>query len=384
LRHLGKNGYFVPAMDRRTFLRGTAAATAIGSVPGVAAVPQRASLAEIAARRGLQFGSALDTTSMRNSRYLALHSRECALVTCENGLKWKYLEPEEGERELAEALAVRRYADREGLDVRGHCFLWNREDRFPPWLVELAQESSPGETKALTDTLWRHGAFLGRSFDGIVSWDVMNEAIATDGTMRQSVFSELLGDRFFDLGFRIMRAKSPGAQLVYNETMGWEQSSSQRDAVLRLLEGALRRNVPIDALGVQSHLGKFLGRPRDERGWQAFLAEVEGMGLDVVITELDCSDRNLTDPDYRKRDAEVAAYVKAYLDLTLDFHNVRQVVLWSLSDGVSYMNRDSYDENRRRPDGRPLRGHPYDTRLEPKPMHDAIAAAFASAPVRSA
>ena len=354
-------------------------------VPTVAAVPKHTSLAEIAARRGLEFGSALDSTSMRNSHYLALHARECALVTCENGLKWKYLEPEEGQRDLADALAVARYADDEGFDMRGHCFLWNRDDRLPPWLVEMAREASPGETKALTDTLWRHGAFLGRRFESIASWDVMNEAIAVEGTMRQSALSRLLGERFFDLGFRIMRTKSPGAQLVYNETMGWEESPSpQRDSVLRLLEGALRRNVPIDALGIQSHLGKFLGRPRDELAWRLFLSEVEGMGLDVVITELDCSDRNLANPDPTYRDSETAAYVKGYLDLTLDFRNVRQVVLWSLSDGLSYMNRNSYDENRRRPDGRPLRGHPYDAQLQPKPMREAIAAAFASAPVRSA
>ena len=91
------------------------------------------------------------------------------------------------------------------------------------------------------------------------------------------------------------------------------------------------------------------------------------MGLDIILTELDCSDRNIDDPDPVRRDAETAAFTKGYLDLTLDFTNVKQIILWSLTDGTSYMNRPGYPDYKRRADGLALRGHPYDDR--PSPMH---------------
>jgi endo-1,4-beta-xylanase len=106
------------------------------------------------------------------------------------------------------------------------------------------------------------------------------------------------------------------------------------------------------------------------------------MGIDVILTELDCSDRNIDDPDPQRRDAETAAFTKAYVDLTLDFPNVKQVILWSLADRVSYMNRPGYPDYKRRADRLPLRGHPYDDRWRPTKMRTAIADALLAAPKR--
>lgn len=106
------------------------------------------------------------------------------------------------------------------------------------------------------------------------------------------------------------------------------------------------------------------------------------MGLDVLLTELDCSDKNIASRDTAERDAEVAAHCKGYLDLTLSFTNVREVIVWSLADKHSYLNRDSYPEHRRREDNLPMRGHPFDDRLRPKPMLTALSSALQTAPVR--
>lgn len=341
------------------------------------------SLAQLGKRRGIGFGSAVSGDALDSARYASLILTECSLMAAENALKWKYLEPQDGVRNFGEARFLANFADRNGLVQRGHCFIWNHEDRMPPWLIDLAADLAKANCSKMTSRMWRHGAFLAQEFPDVKSWDALNEAIdPNSGELRETELSRLLGDRLVDLSFHILSEKCPGQQLVYNDSMNWESSPIHRDGVLRLLECALARGVPIDALGIQSHLGKTLGRPSDEPAWRRFLEQVQGMGLDVIITELDCSDRHIVERDPVFRDKETAAYLKGYLDLTLSFTNVRDIVVWSLSDGESYMNRQSYPEYRWRADELPLRGHPYDQRLRAKPMRKAIASSLIHAPER--
>lgn len=61
---------------------------------------------------------------------------------------------------------------------------------------------------------------------------------------------------------------------------------------------------------------------------------------------------------------------------------MKQVVAWSLTDFDSYLDRPGYPDERRRPDRLPMRGHPYDAEMKPKPLRTAIAVALAAAPDR--
>lgn len=373
-------------LTRRAMLKMVAGTGIYSSFPAYAQSGPRltTSLATTAAKRGILFGSAVSTKWLGNKKYRDLIAHHCSIVTAENAMKWKYLEKREGDYSTRKAMSVAGYAEQEGHASRGHCFVWNHDERMPAWLVELAQDWRSTEKKQLTKRMWRHGALLGRKFPQVVSWDVVNEAIdPTEGLIRDSMLSRILGDRFIDVAFHIMKTKAPKAQLVYNETMNWEASPVHRNAVLKLLERLLNRNVPIDALGIQSHIGNSLNRPRNEFEWRKFLDEVNSMGLEVILTELDCSDRNLTYADTQLRDHEAAAYTKGYLDITLDFLNVKQVILWSIADKSSYMNRRGYPSYKRRADGDSLRGHPFDENWQAKPMYHAILSALASAPLRS-
>tara|TARA_R110000796_G_scaffold14011_11_gene45381 strand:+ start:13102 stop:14208 length:1107 start_codon:yes stop_codon:yes gene_type:complete len=360
------------------------AGLAVGSpFRSMAAAAPYKSLATIAGARGISFGSAVSARWLDDKKFARLVARECDTITAENSLKWKYLEPEHNGRDSGPAKKLAKFARSNGLALRGHCFLWNHDERMPAWLVEKMDGLPRDRRQRLAERMWRHAAYLGRAFPEITSWDAVNEAIdPRSGQIRATALNRLMGERFIDLAFKMMKAKAPAAQLVYNDTMSWEASPVHRNALLRLLERLLARDVPIDALGIQSHLGNTLGRPRDEVGWRLFLEEIAAMGLDVIVTELDCSDRNIENMDPEYRDEETAAYTKAYLDLTLDFPNVKQIITWSLADQVSYMNRPGYPDYKRRTDELPLRGHPYDERLRPKKMRTAIADALLSAPLR--
>ncbi len=340
-------------------------------------------LDKIARRRSLRFGAAVMAGHLDEAAYRALLLRDCSMVTPENDFKWKWMEPQRGKYETAKARRIYNFADSNRMAIHGHTFAWNNDDRIPQWMLDMERGLGALGGRGLADAMRAYAAFLGKSFPHVNAWDCVNEALeVSTGDLANSIFTRALGERFMDVAFGLMREHFPWAKAVYNGNMNWEANPRHRNGVLRLLEAALKRGVRIDMLGIQSHVGNTLGRAHDERDWRRFLDEVQGLGLEVAITELDCADRYLTAKDPAVRDREVAAFVKGYLDLTLSFTNVRWVTVWSLTDRHSNLNRPSYPAQRRRPDGLPLRGCPYDDKLAPKPMYYAIAEALVAAPER--
>ena len=221
---------------------------------------------------------------------------------------------------------------------------------------------------------------------GIYSYDVVNEAVDPNtGGMRRNVFTERLGAiEQVDLAFRLAREHAPHAQLVYNDYMRWDPGSAKhRAGVLKLLHALKARGTPVQALGLQSHIGSWddaaAAKAPPMLEWRKFLDEVTGMGLDLLITEFDVNDRRLPG-DIATRDAGVAALARDYLDVTLSYPGLRDFLLRGMADHVSWLQ--DWKEAPR-PDGLPMRCCPYDAQLQAKPLRSAIAAALESMPRRS-
>jgi endo-1,4-beta-xylanase len=226
------------------------------------------------------------------------------------------------------------------------------------------------------------GRYKGRIF----AYDVINETInPKTGELEDTVFTKYLGPDVVDIAFHTAREAAPHAQLVYNDYMSWSPGNEKhRAAVLKLLERMRKNNVPIDALGIQSHISTADVDPVKQlaavqsKEWRNFLDEVVGMGLDLVITEFDVNDKELP-ADITIRDRAVADFGRAYFDLMLSYPRLRYVMAWGLVDKYSWLQNTSA-----RPDGLPKRPCPYDDNYKPKLLRNAMAEAFRSAPARPA
>ena len=75
---------------------------------------------------------------------------------------------------------------------------------------------------------------------------------------------------------------------------------------------------------------------------------------------------------------EIKRAAKGYLDLMLSYRQLDQVLCWGMVDKFSWLQNFS-----KRTDKTPQRPTPYDDNYRPKPLRDAIAAAFESAPKRT-
>jgi endo-1,4-beta-xylanase len=101
------------------------------------------------------------------------------------------------------------------------------------------------------------------------------------------------------------------------------------------------------------------------------------MGYQLLITEFDVHDAPLP-ADIARRDAQVAALGRAFLDLTLSFREVTAVLCWGLADRYTWLQGRTP-----RTDGLPKRPTPFDDKLVIKPLFHAMAAAFRAAPPRT-
>ena len=384
---------------RRTFLRQASLAgalTAVGrsplaqlatppppqdpartGIPGPAALPPGLpTLREAAEQRGLLVGTAVDATPLRNDPLYAQVLRQQAnIVVAENATKFGPIHPEPNRFAFTDTDALFAFAASFGMRVRGHNFVWHRQ--LPAWFSSYA---TPANAAAI---LTQHIETVGGRYAGRVhSWDVVNEAIHPDdklpGGLRNSPWFQLLGPSYLDLAFRAARQVDPTALLCYNE-YGIESESpgdtAKRAAVLDLLRGMQARHVPLDAVGIQSHLTAG-GQHAYGPGLQHFLDELRRMGLKVLLTEMDVNDRGLP-PDPATRDRAVADTYASYLKLTLANPHVIALLTWGITDRYTWLNGEDS-----RPDKLPERPLPFDTDLRPKLAYLAEVEAIQDAPPR--
>jgi endo-1,4-beta-xylanase len=352
----------------------------------------RTSLHALAKSKGMRFGSTLSSAplgrvagSFNNPNYAAILEAECGILVPENEVKWQSIRPSSETFNFAGFDAMMGWAQSKSMAMRAHTLLWHKPRWMPAWAQSHNFGANPvREAERLLTT--HITTVLGRYKGQLASIDVVNETVDDkSGQLETTALSQALGapSAIVDLAFHTAREQAPGVQLVYNDYMSWEPGNQgHRAGVLRLLEGFKARSVPVDALGVQSHIGAFAldenGRAKhDPVAWRRFLDEVVGMGYDLVITEMDVRDDKFPTA-VLSRDQAIASYAKDYLDQMFSYRQLKDVLMWGMVDQFSWLQ--SFEGPR--PDGTEKRPCPYGSDFEPKLLRGAIEAAFVGASAR--
>jgi hypothetical protein len=135
---------------------------------------------------------------------------------------------------------------------------------------------------ARTDALaYRHGD--GPVPGKIRGWDVVNEALNDDGTLRDSPWRHGIGDDYIAKAFEFAREADPGAELYYNDS-NLATRPAKRAGAIRIIEDLQRRGLRIDAVGEQGHWRR--ESPTTTAIDETF-TELRATGVKVMITELD-------------------------------------------------------------------------------------------------
>lgn len=361
---------------REILAQGLAGALPPSLIPAAATI---APLRDLAETRGLLFGSMIRGDQIgKDNNYTRVAARECDLFVCRE-VHFDYLEPRQGQYEFAQPDADLVWAQAHHMKFRGNSLLWG--EHVPAWFPEL--DGKAAATRAVTDHISR----VCRHFAGnMQSWDVVNEPVKiesgrADG-LRRTAFLDLVGPEYIEIAFRAAREADPAAILVLNDfgvELDLPDQQQKRDAMLRLLDNLKKRGVPIDVLGIQSHLRTDLMAKFNERVFADFLRQVADRKLAVMLSELDVGDR-FAPADVTRRDAEVAAAYRRYLDVALASRAVTAVISWGLTDRDNWVNSPHNPD--RRTDGLPARPLLFDADYVPKPAYFAVAEALQAAPRR--
>ncbi len=348
--------------------------------------PNLPTIREAGASRNLLAGCAVSVPALRRDpMYANLVKQQAGIVVAENSMKFGPMRPAPDQFAFDNADFLFAFAEANGMKVRGHNFVWHRQ--LPRWFASYA---TPQNADAL---LTNHIQTVATRYAGRVhSWDVVNEAIqVTDnqpGGLRNSPWYKLLGPTYIDLAFRTARQADPSALLCYNDYDIESESPDQaakRAAVLALVRGMKQRGVPIDAVGIQSHIHAspqtLTQTPPPPNatygpGLQQFMSEIQSLGLKILLTEMDVNDRALP-ADPTTRDRTVADLYRSYLNLTLANPNVIALLTWGLTDRYTWLNGEDS-----RPDKLPERALPFDADLHPTPAYIAEVQSIQTAPPR--
>ena len=295
------------------------------------------SLKAHAAARGFLYGCAVNTSLLaRDEAYAKLIREQANIVVAENAMKWGRLRPTIDTYNFEEADTLLAFAEANRMKVRGHNLCWHRQ--LPTW---FANEATRANARGLLTAHIQQVA--GRYAGRMHSWDVVNEAIqVSDGRadgLRDSPWMKLIGADYIELAFQTARDADPQALLTYND-YGIEgedaESEEKRAALLILLRRLKARQMPLDALGIQSHI---MAGHKYGAGLIGLIEEARGLGLQVFLTEMDVNDRDLPAND-EVRDAAVAESYASFLDLTLHAPAVRAVLTWGITDRSTWLNSE--------------------------------------------
>ncbi|MEU0877149.1 endo-1,4-beta-xylanase [Lentzea sp. NPDC005914] len=329
-------------LPRVLAITAAAAVMAAGqAVPASAAGP----LKDITTR---YVGSAVAAQNLNESDFRSVLTREFDNVTPENEMKWAVVEPNRGQFNWGGADAIVNYAQQNGKTVRGHTLVWHSQ--YPGWLNNLGSSELRSVVQQHINT--EMGRYRGR----IRAWDVVNEMFNEDGSRRQSIFQQKLGDGYVADAFRAARAADPSAKLYINDynTEGINAKSTGLYNMVRTLK---QQGVPIDGIGIQTHLATKYGFPTSFRqNMERFAA----LGLDIAITEADV--RIPLPADSAKLNTQ-ASYYKQIWDACHAVPRCVEFTTWGFTDRHSWV-----------PGTFPGEGAAclFDTNLRPKPAYTRI------------
>lgn len=260
-------------------------------------------------------------------------------VTPENALKWERVQPSPGNFTFTRVSELIEFAEKHNIEIIGHTLVWHNQT--PGWVFQ-GENGQPATRELLLERMREHihtvvGHFCGR----IRGWDVVNEALEENGTLRQSPWRTIIGDDYIEWAFRFAHEACPDAELYYNDYN--LTTPAKRQGAVRIVERLQSQGIPIHGVGEQGHYDIY------DPSLAQVAATIEAfakLGVRVSISELDMSvyrwgdNRNIYTQGLPDDVAELQG--KRYEALFRLFReyaeHLDRVTLWGTTDRYSWKN----------------------------------------------
>lgn len=325
-------------------------------------------------------GAALNTQQIEEKDVVAdkLIKQQFNAATPENIMKAEIIHPGWDVYNFDPADKLVAYAQKNNIKVNAHTLIWHSQ--LPAFMRNMQSADS------VRQFFENHINTIASRYDGkVYSWDVVNEALNEDGTLRKSIFLDKLGEDYIAEAFRLAQKAAPDTKLYYND-YNIEQPAKRAGAIA-IIKKIQAAGVRIDGVGIQGHWKSGNVPLNDiEESIKAFGA----LGIEVMFTELDLGvlpnpwDGNTAEVSqtatgtkemnpYAGSLPDSVAQIQAitYADLFRLFLKYKQyvtrVTFWGVNDGQSWLN------------GWPIPGRTnypllFDRNFQPKPAFYSVIA----------
>lgn len=268
----------------RIDLKVTARAAALSMLIGLctAAMAESPQTLKDAYKGDFVIGVAMDAQQITGADQAgdALIEQQFNSISPENALKWIVVHPQPDKYDFDLADKYVAFGLEHHMFIHGHNLVWHSQ--VPQWVFH-DDKGNLLDRDALLARLHDHIAtVVGRYKGKIDSWDVVNEALNEDGTLRQSMWYKIIGPDYIEKAFQYAHEADPKAQLFYNDYN--LANEAKREGAVALMKKLQAEGIPISGIGLQDH--DHLTVPTVEQEDAAITAFAD-LGLKVAISELD-------------------------------------------------------------------------------------------------
>lgn len=302
-------------------------------------------------KKDFLIGTALDTNQIKENNPMVsdLIAKEFNSITAEDCMKSMFIHPEKNKFDFKMTDKYVAFGEKNKMFIHGHTLIWHSQ--LAPWLTQIKDSTS------MSDAMTNHiSTIVGKYKGRIHSWDVVNEALNEDGTLRKTVFLDTYGKDYLTLAFKLAAKSDSKTDLYYNDYNLC--SAKKRKGAVELVKNLQKNGAKIDGVGEQGHWN--LITPSLEEIEQTIL-DFSALGVKVAFTELDISvlpnPWDIVGADVNQRaeasekmnpypkvlpdtiQTQLAARYEAIFKLFLKHQDkISRVTFWGVNDGQTWLN----------------------------------------------
>lgn len=283
------------------------------------------SLKKLAEMSNIYVGAAMETRHLKEPEFAKTFASQFNQLTPENEMKWSYIHPERDKFDFSKGDELVAFAQQHDMEIKGHALVWHIQN--PDWLTN--REWSAAE---LEKVLEHHIKTVVGHYKGKVKyWDVVNESFNENGSYRETLWFDVLGERYLDLAFKYAHEADPDAILFYNDYSN-EGTGAKSNAIYRKVKGMLEAGIPIHGVGMQLHL--MAEHTIAEASVAKNIERLKALGLKVHFTEIDVRVRD--DANQFMLDSQARQFQRL-MDFAIYYPEVDMYTTWGVTDKYSWV-----------------------------------------------
>ena len=218
-----------------------------------------------------------DQILQKDKKAISIIKKNFNTLSPENVMKWMFVQPKPNTFYFDDSDKYVQFGLDNNMHIVGHALIWHSQ-------IADFMNSIKDSTEMMQHVDNHISTLVNRYRGKVDTWDVVNEALNEDGTLRESIFLKVLGENYLETVYKLAEKHDSNADLAYNDYNLCEPK--KRKGAIKLIKSLQKNGAKINSVGIQAHWQ--LTSPSLEEIETSILAFSE-LGVKVMFTELDIS-----------------------------------------------------------------------------------------------